>query len=229
MSRPLRDSPRQAAAGRRGRPPVYSEAERNRRVLQAAEQAFTTLGYGAATMEEVARIAGMSKKTIYDLYPDKRHLLAAVAVAADDFPWEDTDRASGACPPSACPLAELRQRLLASVEFALTPRQIRLTRLLIAEAEHAPGLADDFHERVMVKCQSYLAAAVERALQAGHGPRNGDVRFLTIMLLGAALAELHLLALFGKAEKPARAPIAAHVDAVLEACGFSTEQDQARR
>lgn len=203
------------AAARRGRPPACSEAERAQRILAAAEQVFTTAGYGASTMEAIAQAAGMSKRTLYGLYPDKRALLAAVTVAADDFPWEDSART-----PLPDALAELRHRLVASVGFALTPRQIRLTRLLIAEAAHAPDLANDFHERVMAKCQSYLIAAVEQAILAGAGPEGGDARSLALALLGAALSEIHLSALFGRLVAPTGDQLALRVDTALRAWGF---------
>lgn len=209
-----------AARGKPGRPPVYSEEERVRRILQAAEAVFTTAGYGAATMEEVARVAGMSKKTLYGLFPDKRRLLEAVVAVAADFPWAEADRM-----PVAGPLDELRYRLLAAAEFTLSPRQVRLTRLLIAEAEHAPELAEDFHERVTVKCQSYLAAAVGRAIRSGAGPQTADVKRVTRALFGAVMSDLHLGVLFGKSGVTRR-QIAAHVEAALQLCGFISEPGQ---
>lgn len=212
-----------AVKGRPGRPPVYSEKERSRRILQAAEQVFTTVGYGAATMEEVARTAGMSKKTIYGLYPDKRCLLAAVVVAADDFPWEDADNAL-----MADPVTELRRRLLALIEFVLSPRQVGLTRLLIAEAEHAPELADDFHERVMAKGQLFLAAAVARLRQDALGPRGMDVDYITGTLFGAAMGDFHLWVLFGKKGGIARQQIESRIEMALRACGFVTSNPAAR-
>ncbi|WP_321857362.1 TetR/AcrR family transcriptional regulator [Paraburkholderia tropica] len=199
-----------------GRPPLYSEQERTRRVLDAAEQVFTTLGYGAATMEEIARTASMSKRTLYSLYPDKQRLLGAVTVAADDFPWEDADRV-----PLADPVAELRHRLLSAAEFALNPRQIRLTRLLISEAEHLPDLADNFYDRVMLKCQTYVAAAVGRVARDGVSNEIGDASKVASMLFGAAMGQTHLLALFGKPDEPRRARIAVRVDAALNAFGFA--------
>lgn len=220
MSRDSLSAPCQTAANAKaGRPPL-GEEEKTRRILQAAEQVFTTVGYGAATMEAIARAAGMSKKTLYALYQDKQCLLVAVTVAADDFPWRDANRT-----PLADPLQELRYRLLASIELALTPRQLRLTRLLISVAERSPALAESFHDRVMVKSQDYLAAAVERAVREGAGPQVGDVRQATMALLGAALSELHLAALFGKVDvPPERREIAAHVDAALRICGFMPGQ-----
>ena len=71
---------------RRGRPPALSPEERKHRILEAAESVFTDIGYGAATMEEIARIAGMSKRTLYSLYPDKRSLFADLISDIDTYP-----------------------------------------------------------------------------------------------------------------------------------------------
>ena len=217
MSRTSSTLPDHAIA-RAGRPPLYSDTERRRRILQAAEQAFTTRGYGAATMEDVARTAGMSKKTIYAFYTDKSRLLAAIVVAADDCPWDDRDAV-----PIADPLAELRHRLMEVIAFVLSPRQVRLTRLLIAEAEHAPELADDFHERVMAKGYRYLVAAVERVKLERPCPSIGDVERVTGMLLGAAMGDLHLCALFGRSESLTRKRIVAQIDLALRTFGFIAE------
>jgi AcrR family transcriptional regulator len=216
--KPLRPAP-----SRRGRPPT-SQADRARRILDAAEQVFTTTGYGAATMEAVAHAAGMSKKTLYELYPDKQRLFAAVIVAADDFPWEDNLRT-----PLADPRHELRHRLLASARFVLSPRQIRLTRLLIAEAAHAPELADDFHARVMAKCQTYLAAVLAQIVGEDVSSDDESVTRLAIVLLGAAFSELHLLALLGRFERPTDEQVASHVDTALSVCGFFASNRSGKR
>lgn len=115
------------------------------------------------------------------------------------------------------------QHQVEKVTFTLNPRQIRMTRLLISEAEHVPELADNFHDRVMAKCQTYVAAAIERIAEEGTAPEIDDVRSRTMALLGAALGELHLFALFGKSEQFDNKQIAAHVDASLRVCGFSRD------
>lgn len=174
-------------------------------------------------MDDVARAAGMSKRTVYGLYPDKNRLLAAVVVAADDFPWEQTAEA-----PPVDPHAELRRRLLAIVEFVLSPRQVRLTRLLIAEARRVPELADSFHERVMEKSRRYLEAAVEHVTAATATPAGMDAAHVASSLLGAATAELHVLALFGKDQEFSHDRIAAQVDAALKIGGFASRRRRSR-
>ncbi|MEW4452775.1 TetR/AcrR family transcriptional regulator [Bremerella sp. JC817] len=211
---PLRSST-STSRSKPGRPPVYSEEERSQLLLRAAEEAFTTIGYGAATMEEIARLAGMSKKTLYALFPDKESLFEGVVGSLGDCPWENPE-----APPLLPPAEELRRRLLAMVTFILSPRQIRLTRLLIAEAERTPKLAHDFHQRVISKGRQFLKEAIRQAADAGIGPKVEDYEQWSSTVLGAALARHHLSALFGKAHRAPKAQVEAQVDTALRAFGY---------
>lgn len=200
--------------GRPGRPLVCSEAERATRIREAAEEVFATTGYGAATMEEIAQAAGMSKKTVYSLYSNKLSLLVAVVTAARDFPWEHDEA------PLAAPLDELRRRLLSIAAFILSSRQLRLTRLVISQAERAPELADQFHKQVMTKSRRYVGAALERARQEGQWTGPHDAEAAADMLIGAVLAELHISALLGQTEPFDRERMAARIDSALRLFGL---------
>jgi len=87
--------------GPAGERPLRRDAERNRqRVLAAAAQVFTERGIDA-TLDEVARAAGVGIGTVYRRFPDKEALIAALfreridnlvtvaedALAAPD-PWQ---------------------------------------------------------------------------------------------------------------------------------------------
>lgn len=91
------------AEGAGGEPerPLRKDAERNRRrILQAAAEVFTERGLGA-TLDDVARQAGVGVGTVYRRFPDKAALadalfeeridilveLATEAYGADD-PWQ---------------------------------------------------------------------------------------------------------------------------------------------
>lgn len=215
MSRPdFVPANRAVTKGRPGRPLVCSEAERATRIREAAEEVFATTGYGAATMEEIAQAAGMSKKTVYSLYSNKLSLLVAVVTAARDFPWEHDEA------PLADPLDELRRRLLSIAAFILSSRQLRLTRLVISQAERAPELADQFHKQVMTKSRRYVGAALERARQEGQWTGPHDAEAAADMLIGAVLAELHISALLGQTEPFDRERMAARIDSALRLFGL---------
>jgi TetR/AcrR family transcriptional repressor of mexJK operon len=194
-----------------GRPPVLSEKERSKRILDAAEKVFTAEGYGAATMEEVARVAGMSKKTIYALFPDKEHLFAALMSDVDGFPGGEGRQAAS---PSD-PIDDLRNHLLAMAEFVLSSRQVEITRLVISEARHSPKLADEFYARVMRKGQAHLTEGVARALKANRVKTVHDPEATAMALFGAALGGLHLAALFGKQKGVSHKQLLAHVDLAI--------------
>jgi AcrR family transcriptional regulator len=53
-------------------------AERRLQILKAAMEVFTRKGFEAATVPEIARLAGVAAGTIYLYYPSKRELFIAV-------------------------------------------------------------------------------------------------------------------------------------------------------
>jgi len=59
---------------KRGRP---RDPERVRRVLEAAAQQFTELGFERTSMESVAAASGVSKMTVYSYFPSKEALFDA--------------------------------------------------------------------------------------------------------------------------------------------------------
>lgn len=164
-----------------GRPPVLEEHERRSRILNAAEAVFAEMGYGDATMEEVARAAGMAKKTIYKHFADKPALFRALVQSHDVV--ETWTR----------PRADLRGMLLALASFILSPRQVILTRLVISEARKSPDLAELFYRECIDKA---ARMAGERLGPAGLDAGGAvDARLMADMILGATLGQLHLQAL----------------------------------
>jgi AcrR family transcriptional regulator len=66
---------------RRGRPTQEEAAQLKQRIREGAVSAFVEYGYDGATMEAIAQAAGITKRTLYARYPDKR------AVFVDVIPW----------------------------------------------------------------------------------------------------------------------------------------------
>lgn len=77
--------------------PARSERARatRRRIVEAARELFLARGYGATTLQEVARRAGVAVQTIYFVFGNKRALLKElvdVTVAGDDEPVATLER-----------------------------------------------------------------------------------------------------------------------------------------
>jgi len=174
---------------RPGRPPTLSQNERRGRILEAAEKVFEDTGFGAASMEQIARAAGMSKKTLYQIYPDKEAVFTALVSGYG--PWPPHGMAVGADIQ-----AGLRAALMDMALFVLSPRQVAMTRLIVSEARHSPELAKRFYENCLQRCRSSL---VDR-LQAVLGPRDlggCDPGTVADCLFGGAIYTLHLRILVG--------------------------------
>ncbi len=62
----------------RGRPKGASDDEQRGVIANAAWRLFVDKGYGGTTMQDVAAACGMSKRTVYRLFPGKTELFAAV-------------------------------------------------------------------------------------------------------------------------------------------------------
>lgn len=68
----------------RGRPKANQDAELERRIVQAAYAILCMQGYAGMNMNEVAARCGISKKTVYRLFPGKLELFRAITDAHRD-------------------------------------------------------------------------------------------------------------------------------------------------
>jgi AcrR family transcriptional regulator len=182
-----------------GRPPSLADDDRKALILQAAERVFDSSGYGDATMEEVARACGMAKKTVYKYFPDKASLFGAL-VESHDIADIDID----SDPPLHGELTEARLfRLLKEVaRTILSPRQITLTRLVIAESIKYPELAQRFYRDCVEKTMSHVSQALvdDPTLQL---PPGIDSRIFADILISTLLGSIHLRALMLNPSKDA--------------------------
>ena len=175
---------------RQGRPPAYSVEERRRLILAAAEQVFVERGYGEARMEDIAAAAEMSKKTLYQYFPDKEGVFNAM-LGSEDMPAYPDIAAHGETTSS---LAPLRETLLTVARFILSPRHIGLTRLIIAEAPKAPALAAIFYENYIERFRNTLRQRFAELEKAGVAEAVTAGAMIE-PLIGAIIGPFHLKAL----------------------------------
>jgi len=185
---------------RRGMP----EAERRSYLLGVAHDVFIQEGYAASNMDDVARAAGMSKKTLYQLFPSKAALFEAVVVHHLADLHLDIDDTNLSLEES------LVRRLLDPAQMLLSSPQIGLFRLVAAEGGRHPEIAEAFH-RAGPECG---AGSIERWLseQAAAGRLiMGNVRDASDMLFGMAIGVTHIKLLLRLEAAPSPARIEAQV------------------
>jgi AcrR family transcriptional regulator len=128
-----------AATPRRGGRPSREEAEKlGERILDNATQLFLSHGYGATSIDAVARRARISKRTFYHRFADKPALFSAVIHRVIDRlrPRADVPIIKGAN------LREILERLAGLMLHAtLSPQAVALHRLVVGESGRFPKLA----------------------------------------------------------------------------------------
>jgi AcrR family transcriptional regulator len=185
-------------------PRVLSEIERREALLSAAEHVFLSKGYVSTTMADIAQAAGMSKKTIYQVFNSKKALFDALMMdrmTVLKMPAEDADRA---------PTVILRAVLLDISRFVLAPKQIALTRLILAEIASTPEVGDVMKTRcvqVETMIQNWLA------LQTSRGVFDiPDIPSAAAMLFGIAFGDFHWHLLLQLGEAPSEAVLVARIE-----------------
>ena len=78
----LRNTPNEDRRG--GRPAAGTDPQKRRQILDGAGRIFSTLGYDAASMSDVAHEAQVSKATLYVYFQDKEHLFTAICAEKRD-------------------------------------------------------------------------------------------------------------------------------------------------
>lgn len=121
-----------------------------RAVVAAARELFLEKGYGATTLNEIARHAGVSVQTLYAQFGNKQalvHQLMDEAIAGDDEPVAIVDR-----PEVAVQVAEadphVRIRMHAAFVAERMARMEPVDRMMRSAAEADASMAQQLQEQV---------------------------------------------------------------------------------
>ena len=129
--------------GRGGRPSRVESAQLSDRILEVATKLFLDDGFGATSIESVAKHAGISKRTFYHRFRGKEELFEAVVRRLIERWMPPFDAALLNAPGLEEVLRRSAEHML---DAALTAEGLALHRIVIAEAERFPGLARILYE-----------------------------------------------------------------------------------
>ena len=169
-------------------------------ILSAAKRSFLAAGFGAVSMDTIAREAGVSKATVYAHFAGKEELFGAVIdreceryfarFSAGELDPRDV-RAS---------LTVLGRRFL---ELLLSPDGIALYRIILGEVTRFPGLGEVFWragpERQRVQIEAFLKSAVASGTLALADTRLAAEQFVSLVRGDVQLR--HLLRLEADADR----------------------------
>jgi AcrR family transcriptional regulator len=181
-------APRLAGRRRGGRPPRLQAEQIRDQILDVASPLFLSEGYGATSIEEVAKRARMSKRTVYSRFRDKAELFGAVVhrlVERLRPPNTDTEQFFEGGSLEAI-LQRLAQLILRA---ALSPPALALQRVIVAEAMRFPELAAALNqEGTRRDAIRRIAALLAREASAGRiaiaNPEFAAEQFLHLVVAG---------------------------------------------
>jgi TetR/AcrR family transcriptional repressor of mexJK operon len=189
------------------------------RLLTAAVEVFLEKGFAAASMDEIAARAKASKITFYNHYGSKEALFEAVVNRQNRI----LNEVMGGLVPEGMPIRKFLETVASRLYNALLRNEtVKLVRVLHAEADRFPGLADVFNRSGPAMGRKLVAAALEKYMAVGT-LRRTDADLASEHIFHLALGEstrrvlLGLRPAFTKAEVSTR--IAAGIDVFLRAYG----------
>ncbi|WP_258187748.1 TetR/AcrR family transcriptional regulator [Trinickia symbiotica] len=196
---------RLAAAGKprtAGRPAHDDAVELREHVLDAAKAVFMREGFGAARVEEIASLAGVSKTTVYRQFGTKEELFRSIV-------WRGMADLRGKIAlelePAGDFSANLASLIDALVEHMAIPDSVHTSRLVIGEAVRFPDIAKQFLQFVNTMLEpltSVLEAAAARGMIDIDNPANAASDLLTLV---TGAPEVHLAIQSTRAERKRRA------------------------
>ena len=193
----------------RGRPQLRPDAETRQIIYEASRHEFAGNGYAATSMEAVARLAGVSTKTLYRLIPNKAALFEGMVTDRldrflSDFNLRAVDHAD---------IAEaLQAALMSCAELMLDEDVVALQRMILQETGKFSDLAGTFYKngirRTVAALADWLRAQQARGLIVLDDPDEAAG-----MLIGMLSSAPQRAAIFGGVPMPSREAIEARVRA----------------
>jgi AcrR family transcriptional regulator len=145
-------------------PQTADDSAKRRQIVQGARSIFLAQGFDAASMNDIARAAGVSKGTLYVYFDNKEQLFAAIVREECMFHAEsmfDLD-------PGDHDVEGTLQRLGAAyIEFLCLPEKASALRTVIAIAERMPEIGKTFYETGPAFGIDKLAAYLRAQTKAG--------------------------------------------------------------
>ncbi|WP_174300075.1 TetR/AcrR family transcriptional regulator [Caulobacter sp. S45] len=164
------------------------DARKHQAILDAASEVLAERGFGAS-IEEVARRAGVSKQTIYNHYKSKTELVRILVERRRSLVTATLDQA----PPEQRVEVTLARYAAAILQAMMNPASLQLMRMAITSTTDMPELARAVYDAGIGAASRHLANYLSRRpeLEIDNPRRAADVfvgmatgRLQTRLLMG---------------------------------------------
>jgi TetR/AcrR family transcriptional repressor of mexJK operon len=166
----------------RGRPKTEDLEALKARLVLVARQAFVRSGYGATSINAIARSARVSKNTLYARFSSKADLFRAIVAqqiaAVDEGLAPRTGADDESLPHRIC------DYLNVALERSLSGDILEINRLILSESHRFPELAEASGARFQVGVQN-VARIIEQCAQRDRIPCRDPAAAAALFLCAA--------------------------------------------
>lgn len=144
--------------------PTPKKGRKVDQVLRGARDIFLAQGFTNANMDAIAKLAQVSKATVYSYFPDKQSLF--IEVVKNECA-QKTDFALEAINHNAHIERVLTQAAHHIIRFMLSDFSLRVFRICVAEADRFPELGQHFYQNGPQLGQQTLCTLFQSAIERG--------------------------------------------------------------
>jgi AcrR family transcriptional regulator len=148
-------------------PQIAEDNVKRRQIIEGARAAFLEQGFDAASMNDIARTAGVSKGTLYVYFQNKEQLFQAICSEECEAQAETLFKVD---PDDVDVEGTLTRLGVDFLRFVCRPDKASSARTVIAIAERMPDIGRAFYEtgpaRGIAMLSDYLKSKVEQGVLA---------------------------------------------------------------
>jgi TetR/AcrR family transcriptional regulator of autoinduction and epiphytic fitness len=186
-------------ARRGGRPAAGTDPQKRRQIMEGAGRVFSTLGFDAASMSDVAREAEVSKATLYVYFQNKEQLFAAICAERRNRNISELSALLDVEKPIDVALSEFGSEALRRLS---QPFVVAAHRIVIGVAERLPEIGREFYEAGPQRLALALADFIVHHVKAGR-LKTDDPYLAAVQLLELGQATIFRPRLYATVQEPA--------------------------
>ncbi|MEM6408412.1 MAG: TetR/AcrR family transcriptional regulator [Pseudomonadota bacterium] len=195
-----------------GNSPEIKRGRKYTQVVAGARKVFLAEGFEGASVDHIAREAGVSKATLYSYFPDKRILFFEVA---KEECARQADRALQV-DRTDLPVREMLSHMAHSMmEFMTSDFAQRIFRICVAESDRFPELGQEFYMSGPQLMEDRLSAYFSQAVERGE-LKIDDVRLAAQQFEALMKADVFVKKVFNILDEPEPRQVDRVIDGAIE-------------
>ena len=154
-----------------------AKAERKARVLKAASECFGKYGYEKTTLDDIGKVVGLNKASLYYYYKNKEDIFCDVLYKeADIYMTELQKKIKGSRSAEGKVLSYLGERL----NYYRTV--VNLHNLSMDTVRKVEPLFTEIYDKILAKESVFLASLIKEGVEAGEFVKSDANRIADVLL-----------------------------------------------